>query len=112
MEKLTLDVLYRDTRLSLPELKEFIITAASKGEGVYRVIINNTNELCKWGLNNSEETTIVIKNREHEALGVITTFNAYTNNTYIKGSIEYYDWGDIGIFPTINNINPFNVSIP
>ena len=107
MEKLTLDVLYRDTKLSLSELKEFIITAASKGEGVYKVIINNTNKLCKWSISNSEETTIVIKNIEHEALGDITTFNAYTNNTYIKGSIEYYDWGDIGIFPQINNINPF-----
>ena len=107
MEKLTLDVLYRDTKLSLPELKEFIITAASKGEGVYKVIINNTNELCKWGISNNEETTIVIECMEHEALGDITAFNAYTNNSYIKGSIEYYDWGDIGIFPQINNINPF-----
>ena len=103
----TLDILNRDIRLSLPELKEFIITAASKGEGIYKVIINNTNELCKWGISNSEETTIVIKNIEHDTLGDITAFSAYVDNAYIKGRIEYYDWGDIGIFPQINNIDPF-----
>ena len=105
-------IINRDKRITLAELQELIRDCAAKGCGTYKVIINNTNKLCKWGINNSEETTIVIKNREHEALGVITTFNAYTNNTYIKGSIEYYDWGDIGIFPQINNINPFKVSIP
>ena len=107
MKTLTLATLNRDYRIDLKELPLYLKEAAELGEGVYKVIINNTNNLCKWGLSNSEETTIVIKNIEHDTLGEITVFSTYTNNTYIRGTVEYYDWGDIGIFPTENNINPF-----
>jgi len=97
----------RDTRMSMKELREYIKEAAKKGSGEYKIVINNTDELCKWGIDNNEETIIIICNEEHETLGTETLFSAYVNNIYVKGKIEYFDWGAVGVYPTENNINPF-----
>ena len=105
-------IINRNKRMTLAELQELIRDSAEKGCGTYKIIAHNTDKFCKWGVDNKEETIIIISNEEHETLGTETLFSAYIDNVYVKGKIEYYDWGDIGIFPQINNINPFKVSIP
>ena len=105
-------IINRNKRMTLAELQELIRDSAEKGYGTYKVVIHNTDKFCKWGADNKEETLIVIHEENHQTMGDITLFDAYVGNTFIKGSIEYYDCGDIGVFPQINNINPFKVSIP